>query len=417
MSDEGLSGESRQCRCLHRGQGTTGALHPTPGLEHGTSVPVARQRPRPAALRPDAPVRYVEDYTVAVYPPGTHLYENDGGIPVEQAQQNIKDTIDVVFAPIIADRALFRVDNCGELCISARPWQIAEFEVYEQGYVPEGQFVSRVFELDARSTLGEIRWGGHKDREAVLRMRTRSGGDEDPNWYWRYTGRGDELTYLDDNGQPRSAAPSAHILSSPVTRAAGTPESPAMPASMASSPMGLPLAVTLKYCSEDMVCSSTPFMVPAMAWYPTAKKWSADSSRYGNRAPRFEPYTTFASGCTRSCSTLNIPCRSATTISVAPPARAALDGRVHVAGEKSAGLGVELALHPGLFPGNDPGDPLHVRTDMHLHVPISFLRFHLRRSIAVNANSDHRRIPLPRQASRRADANGFWGRPKTAMTR
>ena len=68
--------------------------------------------------------------------------------------------------------------------------------------MPRGLYLSKALELDAVSSLGEIRFFGFKDRDAKLRIRTRSGSDEDPERYWRLTGRGDEKSFLKANGQP-----------------------------------------------------------------------------------------------------------------------------------------------------------------------------------------------------------------------
>ena len=97
---------------------------------------------------------------------------------------------------------MFNVDNFNEPYMANRMWEIAEFEIYGEGYVPRGLYLSKALELDAVSSLGEIRFFGFKDRDAKLRIRTRSGSDEDPERYWRLTGRGDEKSFLKANGQP-----------------------------------------------------------------------------------------------------------------------------------------------------------------------------------------------------------------------
>ncbi len=81
-------------------------------------------------------------------------------------------------------------------------WEVAELEVYGEGYVPRALYQSKVLDLGATSTLGTLRWTGCKDGDAHVEIRTRSGSDPDPNRYWRFTGRDDEKTFLDDEGQP-----------------------------------------------------------------------------------------------------------------------------------------------------------------------------------------------------------------------
>ena len=98
-------------------------------------------------------------------------------------------------------------------------WEVAEFEVYGEGYVPRAFYQSQVLDLGATSTLGPLRWTGFKDDEGYIEIRTRSGSDPDPDRYWRFTGRGDEQTFLDDEGQPltRAAYQSLSFGQGPIT--------------------------------------------------------------------------------------------------------------------------------------------------------------------------------------------------------
>ena len=98
-------------------------------------------------------------------------------------------------------------------------WEVAELEVYGAGYVPRALYQSAVLDLGATSTLGTLRWIGCKDDDAHLEIRTRSGSDPDPNRYWRFTGRGDEQTFLNDEGQPliRTAHQSLSFGQGPIT--------------------------------------------------------------------------------------------------------------------------------------------------------------------------------------------------------
>ena len=98
-------------------------------------------------------------------------------------------------------------------------WEVAELEVYGEGYVPRAFYQSQVLDLGATSTLGTLRWVGFKDDDARVEIRTRSGSDLDPDRYWRFTGRGDEQTFLDDEGQPltRTAYQSLSFGQGPIT--------------------------------------------------------------------------------------------------------------------------------------------------------------------------------------------------------
>ncbi len=80
-------------------------------------------------------------------------------------------------------------------------WEIAEFEIYGNGYAPFASYVSNVIDLGALASLGEVSWGGRLDEGAQVELSMRSGLDEDPNTYWRSTFRGAERTRYDDRGR------------------------------------------------------------------------------------------------------------------------------------------------------------------------------------------------------------------------
>ena len=42
--------------------------------------------------------------------------------------------------------------------------------------------------------------------QKITKIQSRAGKDLDPNVYWCFTGRGDEVTSLDEAGQPLDAA-------------------------------------------------------------------------------------------------------------------------------------------------------------------------------------------------------------------
>lgn len=58
-------------------------------------------------------------------------------------------------------------------------WEIAEFEVYGDGDVPEATYRSAVLDLGGASTLGPLCWIGFRDRDARVKISTRSGLDAD----------------------------------------------------------------------------------------------------------------------------------------------------------------------------------------------------------------------------------------------
>ena len=177
-------------------------LNPKLVMFLGSTFPVNRVVVYP---RPDHPERYIEDYTLYAWREGEvmGLSRNSGdGQILARGRENRDPVINMRFPTVVIDRLMFNIDNFDEPYMANRMWEIAEFEIYGEGYVPRGLYLSKALALDAVSSLGEIRFFGFKDRDAKLRIRTRSGSDEDPERYWRLTGRGDEKSFLKANGQP-----------------------------------------------------------------------------------------------------------------------------------------------------------------------------------------------------------------------
>ena len=94
--------------------------------------------------------------------------------------------------------------------IRPKPWEIAEFEIYGEGYVPASTYISEIIDIAGvvpefpgeQASWGQLHWIGHRDADARVVIRTRTGYDEDPNVYWWNTGRGDELSTLKVDGTP-----------------------------------------------------------------------------------------------------------------------------------------------------------------------------------------------------------------------
>jgi hypothetical protein len=77
-----------------------------------------------------------------------------------------------------------------------QPWEIAELEIFAQGYVPQAHYVSNLIDLGQSSSLGWVRWSGRQDAQGKVGIRSQGGDDDDPQLYWRKTFRGDEqVTY------------------------------------------------------------------------------------------------------------------------------------------------------------------------------------------------------------------------------
>ena len=85
-------------------------------------------------------------------------------------------------------------------------WEIAELEIYGNGFAPFADYVSNVIDLGGLASLGELTWAGREDEGASVALSMRSGLDADPNIYWRTTFRGGERTRFDAKGRPLTLA-------------------------------------------------------------------------------------------------------------------------------------------------------------------------------------------------------------------
>ena len=111
--------------------------------------------------------------------------------------ENTKPVIDLELPPGPVQRLFFQApENTRGI------WELAEFEIYGEGYVPAAGYVSNIIDLGSLASLGSLRWGGRQDVGARVELSMRSGADSEPNTYWRYTFRGDERTRFDAKGRP-----------------------------------------------------------------------------------------------------------------------------------------------------------------------------------------------------------------------
>ncbi len=115
--------------------------------------------------------------------------------------ENVESVIDMSLPTVPVRRLLFEApENTRGI------WEIAELEIYGNGFAPFASYVSNVIDLGAPASLGSLTWAGQQDEGAALALSTRSGRDDDPNTYWRYTFRGGERTRFDDKGRPLNLA-------------------------------------------------------------------------------------------------------------------------------------------------------------------------------------------------------------------
>lgn len=81
-------------------------------------------------------------------------------------------------------------------------WEVAEMEAYGEGYVPRASYLSDFIDLGDLASWGEIRWRGRRDENAKVMVHTRTGLDDDPELYWRKTGRAGQLSRTSRTGEP-----------------------------------------------------------------------------------------------------------------------------------------------------------------------------------------------------------------------
>ena len=65
-----------------------------------------------------------------------------------------------------------------------RDYEIAEFEIYGEGYVNETTYVTPILDFGQAVTWGKIRWGGEMREGTRIEIRTRTGHSPDPSLYF-----------------------------------------------------------------------------------------------------------------------------------------------------------------------------------------------------------------------------------------
>ena len=120
----------------------------------------------------------------------------DPGRTVFSIVENTQDTVEAVFPTMRATEVGLQIT-----VTTSRNMEIAEVEIYGEGFVNRASYVSKMFDLEEPAILGEMRWQGRKDPGVRIDIHSRSGKTLDPNVYWRNTGRGDELSRFDENGK------------------------------------------------------------------------------------------------------------------------------------------------------------------------------------------------------------------------
>ena len=177
--------------------------HPFIGIDLGGILPVKRVVFYPT---PEGQDRFVEDFKIYLFGGDPSLLfsplGNVGNYDlVASVEDNRSPRVEVAIPTRLAHTVMVVIGNPHTRQRTIRPWEIAELEVYGEGFAPTASYFTRILDLGGAASLGEVRWGERREPGASLEIRSRSGSDNDPVRYWRVTGRGSERSYRDGRGR------------------------------------------------------------------------------------------------------------------------------------------------------------------------------------------------------------------------
>ena len=121
---------------------------------------------------------------------GYELYVSDKSDPlrgdpvwnlVARTTRNEREVVTVDIAPRYVRWVML-------IFTSPLPWEIAELEVYGQGFAPRVVYTSNVIDLGGLATLGTLTWAAQIDVGGAVEVTTRSGSTADPYLYYRRRG-------------------------------------------------------------------------------------------------------------------------------------------------------------------------------------------------------------------------------------
>jgi len=72
-----------------------------------------------------------------------------------------------------------------------RDWELAEFEIYGEGFVTRTSYTSPILDFGKPVSWSKIRWAGEKPEGTEVFLRTRTGNSPQPNFFWRVGSTGD----------------------------------------------------------------------------------------------------------------------------------------------------------------------------------------------------------------------------------
>ena len=176
--------------------------HPLIGIDLGGILPVNRVVFYPT---PEGQDRFVEDFKIYLFDGDPSVLNSPlsnvrSYVLVAEAEDNRSPRVEVTIPTRLAHTVMVVIGDPHRRERTIRPWEIAELEVYGEGFAPAASYSSRILDLGGVSSLGQVRWRERKDPGAKVEIRSRSGAADDPVRYWRLTGRGEERSYRDERG-------------------------------------------------------------------------------------------------------------------------------------------------------------------------------------------------------------------------
>ena len=121
---------------------------------------------------------------------GYELYVSDASDPLRddpvwdlaaRTTRNEREVVTVDIAPRYVRWVML-------IFTSPLPWEIAELEVYGQGFAPQAVYTSNVIDLGGLATLGALTWATQTAAGGAVEVITRSGSTPDPYLYYRRRG-------------------------------------------------------------------------------------------------------------------------------------------------------------------------------------------------------------------------------------
>ena len=150
---------------------------------------------RPLAHRPD---HYLENVQILVRDQGEGDYGPYSHFRMvaevkENTEPDVRVTLD---PPVTAGEVWLRI-----IRHTPKEVGIADIEIYGGGFVRQAYYESEVIEMEDLASWGEIHWGGRRDPEARVEIRTRTGDDPQPEIFWEQrTEHQDRIRFLQGGG-------------------------------------------------------------------------------------------------------------------------------------------------------------------------------------------------------------------------